>query len=131
MSIELTYVRPAGGIKRNTFPLDNLHFSVRVMVQSWTFYFPLTENKTTSNRSTFRQKLTSKAGHFSFKKVTRYRPHSVVVRLLDTTRTDRLEQVQTITTHRMSFESTTSSLLNKKLISIASSSIVKKITQLI
>ena len=45
--------------------------------------------------------------------MTRYRPHSVVVRLLDTTRTDRLEQVQTITTHRMSFESTTSSLKQK------------------
>ncbi|AEI58514.1 hypothetical protein HMPREF0534_0669 [Limosilactobacillus reuteri CF48-3A] len=41
---------------------------VQIVTKIGPVYFPLTENKTASNGSTFRQKLTSKVGHFSVKK---------------------------------------------------------------
>lgn len=85
-------VRPAGGVKRNTFPLNNLHFLFELQVQIVTkigpIYFPLTENKTTSNGSTFRQKLTSKEVTF-LSKSDRLPPSTPkVLRLVDVIRSD-------------------------------------------
>ena len=89
---------------------------VQIVTKIGPVYFPLTENKTASNGSTFCKKLTSKRVTFLSKSDNYRPPHSTVFRLVDVIRSDSSTSRIVTPNHMMDSHSTSSPFQIRKYI---------------